>query len=338
MRSASAGSQRPRGGRESAGGERGARESRNGIATKLRSWFKHHRDSALDAWLKMRHMPAQAALTALVIAIALALPAALYAVVGNLQQLSSGIGDSAQLTLYLERGSDLAAAKKMQVQLNTRQHVSRVELVSAEAALVEFQSRSGLGEALALLDENPLPHVLVLEFDQSRVTPDALGSIAGELRELPGVEAVRLDMQWLQRLHAILDMGRRVALALGMSLALGVLLVIGNTIRLAVENRRDEIVVVKLVGGTDGYVRRPFLYTGLWYGLAGGLLGWLLVWVGLLWLDSSVTRLSALYESDFQIIGFGLRELSTLLLGGGALGLAGSWLAVGGHLSDMEPG
>ena len=139
---------------------------------------------------------------------------------------------------------------------------------------------SGLGDALAQLDENPLPHVLVLEFDQATVSPEQLSATADELQQLPLVDSVRLDMQWVQRLHAILEMGRRVAFALGIALALGVLLVIGNTIRLAVENRRDEIVVVKLVGGTNGYVRRPFLYTGLWYGVAGGLLAWLLVCAG----------------------------------------------------------
>ena len=317
---------------------RGARESRTGVVARFNSWLNHHRDSAITAWLKMREMPVQAAMTALVIAIALALPAALYAVVGNLQQVSDGIESSAQLTLYLERGSDLSAAQKMQLQLNTRPRVTRVQVVSAEAALVEFQAQSGLGEALSLLDENPLPHVLVVEFDQASVDPEQLQTVADELRQLPLVDSVRLDMQWVQRLHAILEMGRRVALALGIALALGVLLVIGNTIRLAVENRRDEIVVVKLVGGTDGYVRRPFLYTGLWYGLAGGLLAWLLVCVGLLWLSGSVAQLSALYESGFELNGLGVRELSVLLLGGGALGLIGAWLAVGRHLKDIEPG
>ena len=318
--------------------QRGARESRRGIVAKFNSWLSHHRDSAITAWLKMREMPIQAAMTALVIAIALALPAALYAVVGNLQQVSDGIESSAQLTLYLERGSDLSAAQKMRLQLNTRPHVTRVQVVSAEAALAEFQAQSGLGEALNLLDENPLPHVLVVEFDQASVDPEQLQTVADELRKLPLVDSVRLDMQWVQRLHAILEMGRRVALALGLALALGVLLVIGNTIRLAVENRRDEIVVVKLVGGTDGYVRRPFLYTGLWYGLAGGLLAWLLVCVGLLWLSGSVSQLSALYESGFELSGLGMRELSVLLLGGGALGLIGAWLAVGRHLKEIEPG
>ena len=316
---------------------RGARESRTGISARLRSWLHHHRDSAINAWHKMREMPIQAIMTALVIAIALALPAALYAVVGNLQKVSDGIESSAQLTLYLERSSELSAAQKMQLQLSTRAHVTRAKVVSAEAALAEFQAQSGLGEVLNLLDENPLPHVLVVEFDQAHIDPQQLQAVADELQKLPLVESVRLDMQWVQRLHAILAMGRRVALALGIALALGVLLVIGNTIRLAVENRRDEIVVVKLVGGTDGYVRRPFLYTGLWYGLAGGLLGWLLVCVGLLWLSGSVAHLSALYESGFELSGLGLRELSVLLLGGGALGLIGAWLAVARHLSDIEP-
>ncbi|MDM3870864.1 permease-like cell division protein FtsX [Porticoccus sp. W117] len=316
---------------------RGARESRTGIGARLQGWLNHHRDSAISAWRKMREMPLQATMTTLVIAIALALPAALYAVVNNLQQVSDGIESSAQMSLYLEHGSSISAANKLQLQLKTRPLVTRTQLVSAEDALQEFQSHSGLGSALSQLDENPLPHVLVLEFDQAAVSPEQLSATADELQQLPLVDSVRLDMQWVQRLHAILEMGRQVAFALGIALALGVLLVIGNTIRLAVENRRDEIVVVKLVGGTNGYVRRPFLYTGLWYGLAGGLLGWLLVCAGLLWLGASVAHLSALYESGFQVVILGPTELAALLVGGGGLGLVGAWLAVGRHLGDIEP-
>lgn len=317
--------------------QRGARESRTGLATRFIGWLQHHRNSAFGAWQKMREMPVQATITTLVIAIALALPAALYAVVGNLQQVSNGIDSSAQLSLYLKQGSSLAAAGKLQLQLQTRPQVTRVQLVSADDALNEFQSHSGLGDALAQLDSNPLPHVLVMEFDQAQTAPEQLAALADELQQQPLVDSVRLDMQWVQRLHAILDMGRRVALALGIALALGVLLVIGNTIRLAVENRRDEIVVVKLVGGTNGYVRRPFLYTGLWYGVAGGLLAWLLVCAGLLWLGASVAHLSALYDSSFTIVNLGLAELATLVVGGGALGLTGAWLAVGRHLNAVEP-
>ncbi|MGS2723428.1 permease-like cell division protein FtsX [Porticoccus sp. GXU_MW_L64] len=316
---------------------RGARDSRPGIVARLQGWLNHHRSSAISAWRKMREMPLQATMTTLVIAIALALPAALYAVVNNVQQVSDGIESSAQMSLYLEHGSSLSAANKLQLQLKTRPLVSRAQLVSAQDALQEFQSHSGLGDALAQLDENPLPHVLVLEFDQAAVSPEQLSAMADELQKLPLVDSVRLDMQWVQRLHAILEMGRRVAFALGIALALGVLLVIGNTIRLAVENRRDEIVVVKLVGGTNGYVRRPFLYTGLWYGLAGGLLGWLLVCAGLLWLGASVAHLSALYDSGFKVVNLGIVELATLLVGGGGLGLVGAWLAVGRHLGDIEP-
>ena len=315
---------------------RGARESRTSIAGRLQSWLRHHKSSARDAWNKMLISPVQASMTTLVIAIALALPAALYVTVGNLQQVSAGIESTAQITLYLQSGAKPEAISTLQGKLQAHPSVAEVSFISAEDALTEFQQLSGLGESLQLLDENPLPAVLMVQPVSNVAEPEAAEALVEELREWGGVDDVRLDMKWVQRLHAILEMGRRVALALGIALALGVLLVVGNTIRLAVQNRRDEIVVVKLVGGTDGYVRRPFLYTGLWYGLIGGLLGWLLVWAGMLWLDGAVAGLSALYRSGFRLSGPGFVELGTLLLSGAVLGLLGAWLAVGRHLRDIE--
>lgn len=316
---------------------RGASGSRVGVRVRLLSWFRHHRSSARDAWQKMRVAPVQSGMTALVIAIALALPAALYVAVDNLQQVSAGIESSTQITLYLRRDIAPQDIAVIQNKLRSRKDVEATTFFSADDALREYQALSGVGEALHLLDENPLPAVMTLQPVKSAANPEAVEALVEELRGWSGVDDVRLDMKWVRRLHAILEVGRRVALALGVVLGIGVLLVIGNTIRLAVQNRRDEIVVVKLVGGTNGYVRRPFLYTGFWYGLLGGLLGWLLVWVGMLWLSSAVSGLSGLYQSDFRLSGLGVNELGALLLSGAVLGLLGAWLAVGKHISDVEP-
>ena len=316
---------------------RGASGSRAGIGVKLRAWLRHHRSSAGDAWRKMLVAPLQSGMTALVIAIALALPTALYVTVDNLQQLSAGIETTAQITLYLQRDIAPEAIAALQDRLHAHRDIESSSFISAAQALREFQDSSGLGEALQLLDDNPLPPVLMLQPAGSATGPDAVEALVVELRAWPGIDDVRLDMKWVQRLHAILNVGRRVALALGVALGLGVLLVVGNTIRLVVQNRRDEIVVVKLVGGTDGYVRRPFLYTGLCYGLLGGLLGWLLVWVGMQWLAAAVAGLSGLYQSGFSLSGPRFDELGALLLSGATLGFLGAWLAVGKHLSEVEP-
>jgi len=148
---------------------------------------------------------------------------------------------------------------------------------------------------------------------------------------------VQLDMKWLQRMQQILDIGRQITVLLGGALSLGVLLVVGNTIRLAIENRREEILVVKLVGGTNGFVRRPFLYTGLWYGVFGGLIAWLGVVIAQFWLGATVTRLAALYQSDFALKNIGLDGMLVLIALGGILGLVGAALAVGRHIAQLEP-
>jgi cell division transport system permease protein len=157
------------------------------------------------------------------------------------------------------------------------------------------------------------------------------------LQQLPEVELAQMDLQWVQRLYSLLAVGQRVTLALALLLGLGVLLVTGNTIRLAIENRRDEILVIKLVGGTDAYVRRPFLYTGLWYGLGGSIVAGLLLSLVMLWLDGPVGLLAALYQSRFELHGLGFAGTLMLALAGALLGLAGAWLAVARHLGAIVP-
>jgi len=316
---------------------RGAKESRNGIVAKFLGWLHHHKLSAKEAWVKMMISPVQSIMTSLVIAIALALPASLQVTVDNFQHLSDGIESTAQITMYLNKGLSKKGLTLLQDKVNQSSEIAGSSYLSADEALLEFQALSGLGNVLNLLDDNPLPAVIMVQPVVGMSNSERLDSLVLELNSWSGVDDVRLDMKWLQRLHGILEIGRRIAIALALSLALGVLLVIGNTIRLAVQNRRDEIVVVKLVGGTDGYVRRPFLYTGLWYGCLGGVTAWVLVWTGLMWLTSAVSNLSALYQNGFELTGLGFFELLALLASGAVLGLVGAWVAVGKHLREIEP-
>mgnify|MGYP000070411678 FL=1 len=167
--------------------------------------------------------------------------------------------------------------------------------------------------------------------------PDALAALQSTLSALPEVDIAQLDVLWVQRLHAMIELAGRIVGALTLALALAVMLVVVNTIRLAIENRRDEIVVIKLVGGTDGFVRRPFLYTGFWYGLAGGLVAVLLVQITLLWVGSPMDELASLYESEYSLIGIGFSNALILPVFAGLLGLMGAWLAVSRHLNDVDP-
>jgi cell division transport system permease protein len=156
-------------------------------------------------------------------------------------------------------------------------------------------------------------------------------------QRLEEVELAQLDMEWVQRLSGIIEVGQRGVLLLGALLGLAILLVVGNTIRLTILNRRQEIVVTKLIGATNAFIRRPFLYTGFWYGLMGALVAWFLVGLFISLLSSPVSRLSMLYNSDFSLGGLDLKTSLTLLLTGLLLGLVGSWIAVGRHLQDIEP-
>jgi cell division transport system permease protein len=218
-----------------------------------------------------------------------------------------------------------------------RDSVDAVRLISAEQAMAEFRASSGFGGALDKLERNPLPPVLVVTPAANARAPQQAAALLAELEALPEVDLAQLDMEWLQRLQAIMNIARRGVTAIAILLGLAVLLIVGNTIRLDIQNRREEIEVIKLVGATDGFVRRPFLYGGIWYGLLGGVLAWLLVHGALLLINRPAEQLALLYGADHRLLGPGLQGTLLLLGVGAALGLLGSWLAVGRHLSAIEP-
>jgi len=182
-----------------------------------------------------------------------------------------------------------------------------------------------------------LPAVLVVSPRTDSADLQTTQKLLEQIQSLPDVEQAQLDLQWVDRLFRIMALGQRLALTLGLLLGVAVLLVIGNTVRLAIESRRAEIVVVKLVGATDAFVRRPFLYMGIWYGLGGGLLAWLMVNLVIFWLSGSVAELVAAYDGEFGLSGLGFLATLLLWLSSALLGLLGAWLAVGRHLSKIEP-
>jgi cell division transport system permease protein len=213
--------------------------------------------------------------------------------------------------------------------------IAEVQYISADQALSEFKQLSGFGEAAAVLDKNPLPAVLVVRPNDA--SPEAAAALQHQLAANPAVDQVRLDLQWLKRLSAILDIVRRVTDILAALLGLAVILVVGNTIRLEIGGRRTEIEVSKLLGATDAFIRRPFLYHGAWYGFAGGLIACLLVVAAVTLVEEPVSRLAGLYGSAFALQGLGFMGALGLLAGGGLLGWTGSWLAVARHLRAIEP-
>jgi cell division transport system permease protein len=302
----------------------------------LSAWMQHHRLSAADSLVRVLENPGGSLLTWLVIGIALALPVGLNVALDNVSQVSDSWESPAQISLFLQNGVSRERVQELETELAALEGVSETRFISREEALEEFRDLSGFADVLANLQENPLPN-LILITPLATLDEPAVSALRVELEANSDVAEAVLDMEWLQRLNTLMELSRRIVLAVGGMLVIGVLLILGNTIRLAIESRRDEIVIVKLVGGSNGFVRRPFLYTGLWYGVGGGVLAAILVWGALWFLEEPIGDLALLYESAFYLSGLGVMGALNLVILGGLLGLAGAWLAVSRHLVHIEP-
>lgn len=301
------------------------------------SYIAHHRKTAGESGRRMWEAPLATLMTWVVMGIAMALPVCLMLLLVSLESVSEGWEDAARINVYLNESVDDEAALALRSDIRAREDIAGVAFVSRDEALEEFRASSGLGAALDYLEQNPLPHTLIVTPADAGRSQQALTLMGDEFGRLAGVDRVQIDLEWLQRLNAIADILGRGVTALALLLAAAVVLVIGNTIRLAIESRRDEIVIVKLVGGTDSFVRRPFLYTGVWYGLGGALIAWWLVEIAFWWVSGPVERLSALYGGGFSLQGLPFVSGLSLLGAGAVLGWFGSWVAVKRHLKAIEP-
>ena len=302
----------------------------------LKRLAQEHARVALYTLGRLWRAPVGTLLTTAVVGITLALPAGLHVLVQNVSAISYSWEGTLQASLFLkdsvgaQQGADLATT------LQRKKDVARATYISREQSLVEFRELSGFGEALELLQDNPLPAVIVVT-PQRDLTQARMNALMDELTRLPEVEVAKLDQKWLDRLYSILAIVERAVLVIAGLLALAVMVTIGNTIRLDIENRREEIVVMKLIGAPDSFIRRPFLYTGVWYGLIGGVIAWLLVHSALLVLSGPARRLAGLYESSYSLSGLSWNSSLAMLGAGVVLGMLGSVLTVGRHMSKYEP-
>lgn len=315
----------------------GAARSRHSWRHPLRSWANSHRDSARLALHRVTDSPFSTLMIVLVMSIVLALPMGLAVLIDQVEQLGIDWQRAAQLSVYLEDEVDAAEAGQLQSRIDELPGVASTQLLDKELALAEFQQHSGLGEALQQLAYNPLPNVILVMPESIEGGSSALRPLRDQLAQLPGVDEVQIDLLWVERLTAVLKMFERFTGGLTILLIIALLLVMANTIRLAIESRREEILVVKLVGGTDAFVRRPFLYLGVYYGILAGALAWLLLIAGLSWLNVTVREVASLYQSDFVLSGMPVIDGLTLLAAAMLLGLAGAWLAVGWHIREIQP-
>ncbi len=301
------------------------------------TWFLRHVQALLGALGRLARNPLASVMTVFAIALALSMPLALKLVVDNLRLATGNFADAVDLTVYLKADVKLEKAQQLTRNARQRREVAGVSLVPADEGLEEFRKHSGFGEALQALEGNPLPHVINVRPTGPASTPAQMEMLRRYFAAWPEVDAVQVDNEWVQRFSNILVLFSRL-LALGtVLLALGVVAIVGNTIRLEIQNRRAEIEVTKLVGGSNAFVRRPFLYTGALYGALGAFFALGFVSLGVALIAGPANRLALLYGSGFQLRGPSNIDMGILGLGALGLGLVGAWLSAGRQLSAIEP-
>jgi cell division transport system permease protein len=299
-------------------------------------WLTRHASTSVGALGRLSRQPFASLMIILVIAVTLALPAAINVIVKNVQSVSGSWDNALDFSVYLKTDVSVSEAEGLARLLRQRADVETVELITSDQALAEFKQQSGFGEALDQLGENPLPHALVVRPGPGN-TGESLILLQEEVGNLPETELVQVDTEWVQRFHAILDIVRQ-AIAIGSALlAIAIVVIVGNTIRLDIENRREEIEVTKLIGASNAFVRRPFLWTGFWYGLLGGAFALLLVQYGLYLLEQPVARLAGLYQGSISVVSLGAAESAAIIGVAVFLGLFASWVTAARHMRRIEP-
>lgn len=301
----------------------------------LRRWIGEHARVCVAAFGRQWRDPVSTLLTALVIGLTLALPAGLNLLVENLRQAAGGLNQMRTITVFLRDAASEDEGRALATLLAGRGEFAAAAYTSRDQALKDFRARTDLGPVLDALGSNPLPASIALTPRPEQDASD-LGRLADELRARKDVEQVLLDDAWSQRLSAALAVATRLAQLLAAALALAAVLALGNTVRLDIEARREEIVVMKLIGAPPGFIRRPFLYAGFWYGIAGGVVAILALFLALHAMAQPVQQLVTLYEGAFSLRGLDLRTMGGVLAAGALLGLAGAWLGVARHLGRIE--
>ncbi len=292
-------------------------------------------ETARVSLVRLMGSPVATLMTLSVIAIALALPTVFYTVLGNMARLHAPWQEARHITLYLKPAGDESAGRTLAAQLAKRSDVAGAQVVSRTEGLAEFRAWSGLGEAVDALGHNPLPVLVVVAARQTQL--DAVRELRTELARLAPVDQAELDLDWLEKLEAIMQALRRAGGVIIVLLGFAVPLVIGNTIRLDIASRRTEIEVTELIGASPAFIRRPFLYTGLWYGVVGGLLAWVIAEAALRAVQGPVAQLALLYRSGYTLESLGSGPTFMLMTVSSTLGWAGAWLAVNRHLHTLEP-
>lgn len=317
--------------------QQGAQQVKISAWRRFVTFWLHHAQQCVGSLGELARYPFASLMTMAVLGLSLTLPVTLYVIVKNTDSVGANFQNASEITVFLRQDlSDQEVATfAKRIQLNAA--VAETKLIDKEAGLAEFRERSGFGEVLETLDRNPLPDVLLVTPLPEHRMPAAAKALLQELQQQREVDEARLDIGWLQRFEAMVQLVRDGFLGLALLLCIAVVLIVGNTIRLNISSKRDEIMVMKLVGATDAYIQRPFLYTGLWYGIVGGVITWLATAALLWWLSGAVRSIADLYDSQFRLTGLNLAEMGVIWGLAIGLGLLGSHIAVRKHVRAIEP-
>ncbi len=316
---------------------RGRRAQRRTPGRGLQFWARAHTQACASALNQLLLRPVSAALTVAVISIALALPAALYIALANLERVIEPWDAAAHISVFIRIDADRTEINALQQTLLELPAVAEIDFIPKEFALEDLRNHPEFGEALAFVEDNPLPDVLVVRPVEDITLQDtALESLRDQIAAQDLVDLAQLDTAWIRRLAAITEILRNCVILVAVMLGIGAALIVGNTIRLNIAQRREEIGIAKLVGATDSFVRRPYLYSGFWQGLIGAGLAWLLIKLGNMVLAPAVLRLADAYGVQFELQNLSIEASMLLFTLGALLGLCGAALAVSLYLRSAD--
>ena len=299
------------------------------------NWLLAHFDTLRESLVRLARQPFATGLNVIVIGIALSLPVGFYLGIDNLQAFSRQLSSDPQVSIFMAMDAGQADVSAVERRLRAHPEVGRVDFIAREQALAKLKRSSGLADVLADLERNPLPDAFVVTAKSN--DPATLEALRDQAARWPKVEHVQLDAEWARRLDAALGVGRLLVTLLAALLALALVAVTFNTIRLQILTRRDEIEVSKLIGATNPFIRRPFLYLGALQGLAGGCAAWSIVTLAVVVLNVQLAELATLYGTAFKLQPLDAADSAVLLVFSAALGWLGAWLSVSRHLWQIEP-
>ena len=306
------------------------------MTEKFYAYLALHAQTLFSSLGKLLKTPLTSLMTVIVLAVSIALASGFYLLLANAEQLTGNLEASNQISLFLKSNISDLEGRKLAERIKQSADVKMVDLITQESALAEFRDYSGFGSALNALESNPLPTVIQVLPQNTLEGSEEIQRLVGELERLEEVDIAQMDMQWIQRLQSMMALAQQGVILLSCVLSFAVLFIMGNTIRLELEDRRDEVLIAKLVGATHAFIQRPFLYTGFWLGFFGGAMAWLIVTVITLILKSPMERLSELYDNSYEVLFLNFSESLILLFISSSLGVLGSWGVLHYQLKQMK--